>query len=802
MLRNYLTVALRFFRRQKGYAALNVVGLAVGIAGCLLAGLFVHSELTFDRFHEKSERIVRAWVHEDYGPDEQFTNTVTPYLLGPTLAAGVPESEAFTRVVEFSGVVVRGAETANQDFLIVDPAFFDVFSFPLVAGDRATALARRDGVLLTESAARRHFGEANPVGQPLTIRLDGAEQTLTVTAVAADPPETSSVQFGALLPFEQITALESERALQHWFHVRPETYVLLRAGSAPQTVEAKLAPLIATALGPDFEGSYTVGLQPLHDIHLNPELPVGIAPVSDPRYVVILGLIALLVLLIACINFTTLAVGRSVERTREVGVRKALGAHRGQLMGQFWGEAGLMAGLALVAGFGLALAALPTFNDIAGRALAFDIGPGLGLGALGLVGVVTLVAGSYPAVVLSRSRPADVMRGRLGLGAGAGVQRGLVALQFALSIGLLAGTLVMAQQLRYLQAQALGYDADRVVAVPDLAPFEQGPERLAPVLEALAGESVVAGVSAATFSFGDDAWGGFGFTDSDDRYREFHANIVTPQFLETMDIALAAGPGFADAPALAAQQVVVNQAFADAFAGVAVGQRLPEPFSPYTVAGITEDFHFASLHSAVEPLMLVVDPRPLFEGVENVGFAASPAYDVVVRLAPGPLPAAMANIEAVWAQAAPDWPFDYVFLDDALDQQYRAEERLGRIVGIASGLAVLIACLGLFGLAALVAVQRRKEVGVRKVLGASVAHLVLLLSKDLAALVVVAFMVAAPAAYLLMGRWLDDFAYHVELSPWVFVLAGGLTLAVALLTITVHTLRAASADPVRWLRHD
>ncbi|MEP0547447.1 MAG: ABC transporter permease [Rhodothermales bacterium] len=799
MLKNYLVVALRSLRRQKGYAFINVFGLAVGIAVCLLAGLFVRSELSFDRFHEKSERIVRPWVHEEYGPDEQFTNTVTPLPLGPTLAAEVPEVEAFTRTLPFTVTVVRGAEAANESALLVDPAFFDLFSFPLVSGS-ADPLARHDAVVLTETTAQRYFGEADPVGQALTLRLDDAERTFTVAAVAADPPTTSSVQFGALLPFSQVDGVVSERQLQSWFNVSAETYVLLRDGATPAEVEATLPPVIATALGPDFEGTYTVGLQPIRDIHLNPDLPTGIAAVSDPRYAVTLGVIALLVLLIACINFTTLAVGRSVERTREVGVRKAMGAHRSQLMGQFWGEAALMTGLALVAGFSLAVMALPTFNDIAGRTLSLRPDAGLVLAALALTGIVALVAGSYPAVVLSRSRPAEVLRGRLGLGTRSGVQRGLVALQFALSIGLLAGTLVIAQQLRYLQSTNLGYAADRVVALPNASDFRAGLEPLAPLLGALGQESAVSAVSAGAFSFGDPAWAEGGFTDAADRYRTFRFNAVAPDFLTTMQIALLEGTGFAPAPALAAQQVVVNQAFAEAFDGVVVGQPLPEPFAAYTVAGVTEDFHYASLHTAVEPLLLVTEAQPLFQGLENVGFATSPDLDVLVRLGPGPLPAAMAALERVWTATAPDRPFDYVFLDDALDQQYRAEERLGRIVGIASGLAVLIACLGLFGLAALVATQRRKEIGVRKVLGASVPDLVLLLSKDLATLVGVAFVVAAPLAYVLVGQWLDDFAYRIEVGPGAFALAGGLALVVALLTITVHTLRAATADPVEALR--
>jgi len=801
MWKNYLLVALRSLRRQKGYAFINVFGLAVGIAGCLLAGLFVRSELTFDRFHDNADRIVRAWVHEDYGPDEQFTNTVTPLPLGPTLAAEVPEVEAFTRTLPFMVTVVQGAETANEDAFLVDPTFFDIFSFPLVAGS-ADPLAQRDAVVLTEAAAQRHFGENDPVGQSMTIRLGEIERTLTVAAVAADPPMTSSVQFDVLLPFSQTDGLVSERQFQSWFNVSAETYVLLRDGTTPAEAEAALPPVIATALGPDFEGTYTVGLQPLLDIHLNPDLPVGIAPVSDPRYAVILGAIAFLVLLIACINFTTLAVGRSVERTREVGVRKALGAHRGQLMGQFWGEAALMTGLALVVGFGLAASALPTFNDIAGRTLSLTPDASLLLGALGLLGIVALVAGSYPAVVLSRSRPAEVLRGRLGLGTRSGIQRSLVALQFALSIGLLAGTLAITQQLRYLQSTNLGYDADRVVALPDVSGLRAGLEPLAPLLTTLEQESAVRAVSASSFSFGDPAWAEGGFTDAADRYRTFRFSAVAPTFTETMQIALTAGPGFADEPTLAAQQAVVNQAFAKAFDGVIVGRPLPDPFGAYTVAGITEDFHFASLHSAVEPLLLVTDAMPLAEGLENVGFPTSPALDVLVRLGPGPLPEAMATLEQIWAETMPEQPFEYVFLDDALDQQYRAEERLGRIVGIAGGLAVLIACLGLFGLAALVAVQRRKEVGVRKVLGASVAQIVVLLSKDLTALVGIAFLVAAPLAYLLVGQWLDDFAYRIDLGPGVFALAGGLTLVVALLTVSIHAVRAATADPIDAIRYE
>ncbi len=801
MLQNYLRVALRHLRKQKGYAAINVLGLSIGIAGALLVGLFVREELAFDRFHEKADRIHRAWVLEDYGPDEQFFNTVTPHVLGPAMAAAFPEVERVVRFRPMGGAVLRGEQALDERFVLVDSAFFDVFSFDLLQGDAMTALARPDAVVLTDSAAYRHFGEVNPVGQPLIVRFGDEERSLVVTGIVANPPDASSLQFGALVPMAQIQGLASEGGLQSWFSVVAETYILLHEGASAAALEAKLPAMLKTALGPDFKGSYVVGVQPLLDIHLNPEFPAGIAPVTDPRYLVILSTIALLLLLIACINFTTLAIGRSGERTREVGVRKALGAQREQLMGQFWGESLLLTAVALAIGVVLALVLLPQFNNLALRTLAFRLDLEMALLLVGLLAVVGLGAGGYPAVVLSGFRPVEVLRGRVKMRAGGGVQRGLVALQFALSIGLLASTFVMASQLRFLQTKNLGFDADRVVMVWNAAPMQHGLEPLQPIRAALESESVVARVSASAFALG--GWAALGYTDEADRYRTFSANVVAPDFLETMQIRLSAGESFAAEPGLAAQQVVVNAAYVEAF-GLedGVGRPLPEPFAAYTLVGVTEDFHFASLHDVVEPLVLVTNPGPLFQAAENVMFGSSPAYDVIVRLQPGPLPTAMAAIEAAWTRVAPDRPFNFAFLDDQLDAQYRDEQRLGEIVRVASWLAVLIACLGLFGLAALTTQQRTKEIGVRKVLGAGVPGLVALLSKDFATLVLIAFVVAAPVAYFLMGNWLEGFAYRVTLGPGVFLLAGGLALFIALLTVSYQALRAATADPVKSLRSE
>ena len=800
MIRNYLRVALRSLRRQRGYAAINVLGLAVGVAGALLVGLFVRGELQFDRFHEDADRTYRAHVREVYGPDQVFHNTVTPIPLGPTMAATFPEVERMTRFQPRDGALRRGQDAFAETVALADSSFFDVFSFPAVAGDLATALDRLDALVLTDSAATRLFGAEPPLGQPVVVRLADQDRDMTVTAVV-EVPTSSGIRFDALVPFALAeTGLVSPGQMENWQSVSGETYVVLREGASAEALEAKLPQMVETALGPDFEGEYTVGLQPLLDIHLNPDMPAGVAAVRDPRTLWILAAIAGLVLLIACINFTTLALGRSLDRAREVGVRKALGAHRRQLMGQFWGEAALLTLLALGVGLGLAVAGRPLFSELAEQPLAF----GLDLGTLALVGAVAAVvafgAGAYPALVLSRFQPSEALRGRLRLGTGGGVQRALVAVQFALSIGLVASTFVMVGQLRYLQTTSLGFEPDRLVMLENAIAGMDSLAALAPVRAALEAEPAVAAVTGAAMPVGAWAWGAY--NDETGAQREFRFNAVAPDFLEAMEIPLVAGGGFAAEPATAARQAVVNRAYVRAFGlgDDAVGRPLQAPLDDYTVAGVTDDFHFQSLREGVEPAVLVTDVDALTSAIDNIGIFASPSMDVVVRLGPGPLPEAMAAVERAFASVAPDRPFEYRFVVDVLDAQYREEARLGRIVTLASWLAVFVAALGLFGLAALTAAQRTKEIGVRKVLGASSASVVVLLSKDLARLVVVGFVVAAPVAWWLMRGWLDDFAYRIALSPWLFVAAGALALLVALLTTAVHAVRAAAADPVQALR--
>jgi len=805
MLKHYLLVALRGLRRQKLYAFINVGGLAVGIALCALIGLYVRDELTFDRFHEHADRIVRL-TQTRYAPDGsvEATHAYLPLPLGPALEADLPEVERAVRLMEQEAFVRRGTTALPEQILFADVGFFDVFTFPLLKGDPATALADPGGIVLSEAAARVWFGGEDPMGRTLEVRLGDAYYEATVTGVAAPGPGNSSVRFDYLMPFAKLPeAFEWVRNnADRWNASSFFTFALLAEGASVGAAAARLPAFREKYIPGETErlreeGQWTgegpareYGFQPLAAVHLDPSVEGGLVPPSDPRYSYILAAIALGILLIACINFTTLAIGRSAGRAKEIGVRKVVGAQRRQLLVQFWGEALLMSVLALAAGLVLARLALPTFNVLAGKDLHLDyLGDvRLAAGLLGLTLLVGLVAGSYPALMLSGLRPIETLRQRLRLGGANALTRSLVVVQFALSVFLICSTGVMLRQLHYLQTKNLGFNEDNLVVIPTQG--EDGGALLGRLRTELGGRPDVLGVtgmsSAFTHGWSIEGWNVGGEEKTAYVYR------VEPGFLDVMQMPLVAGRDFD--PAMATDStgaVLVNEAFVRDFGWVEpLGQTVEGFYDEPAVVGVVRDVNFLSLHEAVAPMVLMLD---------------APGWNLnhlLVRLAPGDVPGALRAVEAAWARAAPDVPFQYTFLDDDLGQQYESEQRWSRIVGYAAGFAVLIACLGLFGLAALSVARRTKEVGIRKALGASVASVTLLLSKEFARLVLVAVVLAAPVAYLVMRRWLEGFAYHVGIGVGVFMLAGGLALLVALLTVSYQAVRAASSDPVEALRYE
>jgi putative ABC transport system permease protein len=806
MLRNYLVIAFRNLRKQKLYSFINIFGLAVGIAFCALLFLYVQDELTFDRFHEKKDRIFRVY-QTYYQPDGSIENHTVwlPYPLAAALKTDFPEVREFVRFSESEHFVRQEEALFSEVVLYADASVFDVFTFPFVQGDPATALADLNTVVLSRSAARKYFGGENAVGQTLQIRLGGQFEDFTVTGVTENVPGNSSIQFDILLPMAKSSAASEwvSSCMDSWDCSWLLTYVELAPGASAANLEARM---------PDFWRSYnpdriqrmrengawsgdgiptSYGLQPVYEEHLDTEIGGGYTEASRPMYSYILGGIGFGVLLIACINFMTLAIGRSASRSREIGLRKVVGANRAQLMRQFWGEALLLSLLALIAGLGLAELFLPAFNSLTGKMLDFRpfdtwTTPAAFAGILLVTG---LVAGSYPALVLSGFRPVDVLKNRFRLSGSNAFTRTLVVFQFGLVVFLIMGTLIMLRQLDYMRSRDLGFNREHIVVIP--MNRMDGPAALRVFRNELGSRPDILGITGADVSFGRGNRVTTFMHEGEERYVYLYG--VEGNYPDVMGLRLLGGRIFD--PSLAsdsARAVLINQALARQFGwDQPVGEVLTgwsdNPASDPVVIGVVEDFNFLSLHEEVEPVLLLL---------------GSDVNNILVRIAPGNVPATLDAIRATWQQVSPDIPFDYAFLDDDLNRFYEAEQRWSRVVGYSAFFAVLIACLGLFGLAAITAAGRTKEIGIRKVLGASAVSVAVLLSRKFVMLVLIAVVIALPAAYVAALKWLDNFAYRIEIGPAMFILAGALALLIAILTVSYQSVKAALADPVKSLRYE
>ena len=784
MLNHYARVTWRALRRHRVYTFINVTGLAVGMGCALLIFLYVRDELSYDRFHEQADRIYRV-AHASLSGDG-VRHARTPHPLAPTLASEFPEVEAAVRLRRTDAVVRRADQLFKEEaFYFTDAAVFDVFSFPLLAGNPEAALREPFSVVLTETTARKYFGAGDPVGQALTLTGLG---DLTVTGVVEDAPANTHFTFDFLASYATLNATQPDQ-LQAWDAFVTSTYVLLAEGSAPTTLEAGMPRLVDTHLRGD-DAAMRFYLDPLTAIHLKAHVSGDLGEGSDAGSLHLFASIALFILLIAAINFMNLATARFTERAREVGMRKVLGAARHQLIRQFLGESVLLSMLALALTLVLVEATVPTFNALAGKTLTLDAGP---LGWLLLLGAglgIGLLAGSYPAFALSAFAPLQSLNGGSTPGsAGAWLRKTLVVVQFGLAILLITGTLVTAEQLAYLQNKDLGFNKEQVVVMR--LQDASARSRVEALKDALRAEPTVAGVAASYHTPG----GGLGvyYTEVEgvDDPLDLPTYIVDYDFIETMGMEVVAGRAFAEAFATdASAAFMVNEAAVRHFGwDEPLGKTvLWDGEKRGSVIGVVKDFHYQSLHQAIEPLVIHVDPAYL--------------QWLSVRIRPDNVPATLAALQATYRQFDPDHPFEYSFVDEDFAAHYRAEQRMALLMRSAALLAILIACLGLLGLASIMTQRRTKEIGVRKVLGASVPGLVLLLSGDFARLVAVAFAVGAPVAYLILQPWLDAFAYRIALSWQTFLAAGLIALVTAVLTVSYQAVRAALADPVKALRYE
>lgn len=810
MIRNYLKIAFRNLFRGGVYSILNLSGMAIGTATAILLLLYVHDELTFDRFHKNSSHIYRAWVKEHL-EGKVFFNTLTPFILGQELRDNFPEIRQVVRYTTSNFLIKKGNFTEEEVVHLVGPEFLQVFDFPLIRGQASQVLQDIRQIVLTEEMGEKYFGDPYPIGQSLTLQIEGEWTDFTVSGVIEKAPGNSSIQYDMLISFENTKDMYPEGVRSSWTNVAVETYVLLDETHDAASLAASFAPFVDSKVADDYEaGKYQVGFQPLADIHLDNDFPQGIVPASDGNYPRALAAIALLILLLAAINFTAISIGRSALRAKEVGVRKAAGAGRRQLMVQFWSEALLSATLSVAIGAVLVKLALPLFNALAEKSMAFGLSWQHIAGCLSLAIFVSLLSGFYPAVVISAFPPIRTLRGLITkVGSDKHlILRGLVAFQFLLSILLIACTLVMAQQLRFLQNKNLGFDQAQVIILPytdsgmrlsELLP--QGQRITERLRNALDGRPEFKEITWSTHTFGTAGWVKLGYSDKKGGgYREFYLNGIDSRYLPMMGIQLTEGYNPDPARNAAdARAVVVNEAFASAF-GVSTGQPMPEPFQEYKVAGIAKDFNFESLHTKINPLVLTPSPIGLVHSASDITYDDYPNPKISAKVSGAALPDILSQLRQAWREVAPDQPFNYTFLDENIGRQYQAERRFSKVVSYSTALAIFIACLGLFGIATLGISQRVKEIGIRKILGATTADIVWMLSKNFTLLVGIAALLALPLAWYLMSGWLRDFAYRADISFLTLGLAGLAALLLAGLIVGWQSARAALGKPADALR--
>ncbi|GAB5520456.1 MAG: ABC transporter permease [Rhodothermales bacterium] len=797
MFKNYLLVGLRAMRKQKVYTAINVGGLAIGLVCCFYIFLYVQHEGSYDTFYENADRVVR--IAEELKTSSELLHQATSSPpMGPAFVADYPEVEAMTRVNYGSGTFRYGDRLyEEEDMFLVDSTFFEVMGYPMLLGDAATALTKPYSIVLTESVARKYFDDANPLGETL---IDEDNNAYTVTGVIPDLPSNTHFPFKTLVSMN--TWIE-EFGDDWWFWNGFYTYLLLREGTSAADLQAKV-PEYLTRYGitdeqnPDGMGYTTLPLVPLTEIHLTSNRTWEIQANGNATYLYIFSIVAVFILLIACINFMNLATARSAERAKEVGLRKVVGAHRLQVAGQFQSEALVMTALAMALALGLAWALMPVFNNLTGMAFTFSqlmsgTTPWL---ILGLVLVVGLLAGSYPAWVLSRFQPVTVLKGTFRRSKqGTRLRQGLVVFQFAISITLMVGTAVVMQQLDFMQSRNLGFTEDRMVVL-DFSYDGQVRQQEEAITTALARLPFITGITRSTGVPGSGT--GNNFTrvqmgNGEERAANLNYTETDLNFIDVYDLQVVAGRSFSDDFSTdSTQSVVVNEAMVRSLGWIspeeAIGQSLRRGSTERQIVGVVADYNYKSLHGDVEPL--VIWP----EHIGGTYFS--------LRLRTDDLQAAMTMLEEQWNELAPYRPFEAFFLDTFFNRQYQAEEQFASLFRTFAGLAILIACLGLFGLAAFTAEQRTKEIGVRKVLGASVGQILGLLSKEFAVLVGIAFVVATPIVYYAMSEWLATFAYRTTPAPLLFVGAGLLALVVAGLTISFQAAKAALRNPIEALRSE
>lgn len=788
MSRSYFVISARNLIRDKGTSLINLAGLAVGMACFLLILSYARFETSFDRFHEKAGRIYRVLEKsEGFGA----WNTNTPDVLAPALTSQIPGIARATIIYpDWTEVTLEyGGKSFAQKGFFADEAFLDVFSFPTIRGDRRTALSSPASIVLTESAARRLFGREDPVGKVVGRKSMGGRRDLTVTAVLREVPPNSDLQFNYLASMATLRADGSAAEMfGSWDICYFTTYIELAQGQSRESAESLVPDMMSTLAHDKDRAFMKFSFQPLKDIHLKSKSISGDSSDGDVRYVRLFLSIGLLILLIACINHVNMATAQASVRAREIGIRKVTGAHRTQIFRQFLAESSFAATAAGGLALGLIVLVGQRFSDLFGVHLWFKIlGPGgLWPWLAATVVVASLFAGLYPAAVLSGIQPARTLREYTPSGKkNAFLRNALVVFQFAASVILIIATMVVSNQMDYVKSERLGYNREHVVIIS--ARDQETLQKLPFIRAALEErpEVIKASLSGSLPTKLGVSYFGLEMTKDDGTKikMDFKSGSVDENFLEVFEIGLASGRNFRAGDK---NVILMNEAAVRKLGWrEPVGKRFRG--GPLEIVGIVRDFHYGSLHSEVGPMHLVYSPA---------------GAQISVRVRPGDLTKTIAILRSVFEQIIHGQPFDFYFLDDAYNALYKKEIRTGRIFGAFAVLAVLIACLGLLGLTSFNVSRRRREISIRKVMGASLSRLVILLNRDFVRLVLIANIIGWPLAFYSMSRWLQDFAYRIPIRPWIFLMASVFALAGALLVAGWQTVRAALRNPAETLRRE
>jgi putative ABC transport system permease protein len=807
MFENYFKTAWRSLKKNKTFSFLNITGLSIGLACSLLITLFVLDELSYDRFNTQADRIYRIDEQVKFG-DFNYDGTQVPAIMGPAFMKDFKEIDQYTRFKSSPGIVIRkGNENIREDrVLFADSSVFDVFTLDMIAGDKKTALKEPHSLVITESTARKYFNGIDIIGK--SILIDGTTN-YKITGIIKDIPRQSHFTADLFMP---VSELEDSRS-GTWITFNFQTYLVLKQGTNARDFEKKmnraleeyLSPQLKTEMNTNKDDFKKVGnyikcsLMPLLDIHLYSHVADELGINGSMQVVYIFSAIAIFILLIACINFMNLSTASSANRAKEVGVRKVLGGLRNNLIAQFLTESLVACFLSFVIAIAVAALLLPLFNHLAGKEISVSVllSPSILLGILLLLIFVSLISGSYPAFFLSSFQPIKVLKGSLSTGfKGSALRNTLVVLQFTISVILMIGTLVIYNQLQYIRNKDLGFNKEQVLLLQNSSALNNNTKAFTEELLKMSG---VKNVTSSGFLpvTGARTSGGFVTTPTFDgkNFTLMQAWPVDESYLPTFQIQLKIGRNFSAQYPTDSSAIIINETAAKLFGGVnPVNKKLylltdlsTGKLSAYNIIGVVKDFNFNSLREQVVPLVLNLQQN-------NGGMA--------VRISTRDIPGLLNGIKARWNSMASSQPFSYTFLDEEFNKQYSADQRTGKILLVFSILAILIACLGLFGLVTFAAEQRVKEIGIRKVLGARITNIFELLSKDFVKLLMLSICIASPIAWWAMNKWLQDFAYRISISWWIFASVGIICLLIALVTISFQAIKAAVANPVKSLRSE